>query len=218
MRDSQRYSSKVHGAVVPLIDIANLATTLQANWFYIILNTNEFNSTTLLFEPLWLSNISTIYQQHNFKCFGHMILSDIDWLKVKPIDKKNLAPFPNQCAISYCAMRFTRDIELNFESIMNQPIFNNPKLINPRTLLSWKYKDLECKIYRLAELFLDFDFHKYRSHACTIGLENPIFIIHEPHPIYKILHTYETVPCSVRHLGQSNNLHTTNMDGYNSKW
>ena len=31
LRDSQRYASKVHGAVVPLIDIANLATTLQAN-------------------------------------------------------------------------------------------------------------------------------------------------------------------------------------------
>ena len=91
---------------------------------------------------------------------------------------KNLAPFPNQCVISYCAMRFTRDIELNFESIMNQPIFNNPKLINPRTLSSWKHKDLGCKIYRLAELFLDFDFHKYRSHACIIGLENPIYTSH----------------------------------------
>ena len=61
---------------------------------------------------------------------------------------------------------------------MNQPIFNNPKLINPRTLSSWKHKDLECKIYRLAELFLDFVFHKYRSHACIIGLENPIFTSH----------------------------------------
>ena len=99
---------------------------------------------------------------------------------------------------------------------MNQPIFNKPKLINPRTLLSWKHTDLECKIYRLAELFLDFDFHKYRSHACIIGLENPIFMSHTLSK--KILHTYETMPCSVRHLGQSNNLHTTNMDGYNNKW
>jgi len=44
MRDSQRYASKVHGAVVPLIEIANLATTLQANWFYKILHTNECNN------------------------------------------------------------------------------------------------------------------------------------------------------------------------------
>ena len=193
MRDSQRYASKVHGAVVPLIDIANLTTTLQANWFYKILNPDEFNHTTLLFEALWLSSISSICQQHNFKCLDHMILSDIDWLKVKPNDKKNLAPFPNQCVISYCAMRFTRNIELNFESIMNQPIFNNPNLINPRTWTSWKQNDLGCKIYRLAELFQDFDFHKYRSQACIIALENPIYMSHSLSAKFST----PTKPCTV---------------------
>ena len=177
-RDSQRYSSKVHGAVVPLIDIANLATTLQANWFYKILNPDEFHTSTLLFEPLWLANITEICQQHHFKCLDHMILSDIDWLKEKPKDKKHIAPFPNQCAMSYCAMRFTRDIDLNFESIMNQPIFHNPKLINPHTLESWKQNEIVCKIYRLADLFIDFDIHKYRLRPCIISLENPIWNSH----------------------------------------
>ena len=175
VRDSQRYTSKEHGAVVPLIDIANLATTLQANWFYRILNPDKFHTSSLLFEPYWLAEISRITQQHKFKCLDHMIMSDVEWLNVKPTDVKNIAPFTHQCVLSFCAMRFTREITLNFESIMNQPIFHNPNLINPNTLESWKHQQLTSKIYRLSDLFIDFNIHAYRQNTYVPNLENPIW-------------------------------------------
>ena len=89
IRDSQRYASKEHGAIVPLIKLDHLATTLQAKWIYKILHNTSENKRPI-FTPFWLSFIPQILNKYECHTLDHLIHADINFHKITAHPTKTL--------------------------------------------------------------------------------------------------------------------------------
>jgi len=176
IRDSQRYASKQHGAILPLIKLDHLATTLQAKWIYKILH-NPLASEWPIFAPHWLSYIPQILAKYEFQTLDHLIHADMKFHKIIVHPTKNLPAFPHQCLLNYCSMGFTRNIQPTFEEYMNQPIFLNRHIINPLNGKPWTRATFpnvtKSKLYRVSDLFSDFNVNDYRLDPQIDLLQHP---------------------------------------------
>ena len=177
IRDSQRYASKEHGAIVPLIKLDHLATTLQAKWIYKILHNTSENKRPI-FTPFWLSFIPQILNKYECHTLDHLIHADINFHKITVHPTKTLPAFPHQCILNYCSMGFTRKILPTFEEYMNQPVFQNKNITNPQNGKSWNRGTFpsvtKSKLYRVADLFVDFNINTYRLDPQVDSLQHPL--------------------------------------------
>ena len=182
IRDSQRYATPRDGALVTLISMTKLAITLQAKWFYKIIQANTLKDTPI-FTPFWLYYIPLILQRYKCMSLDHLIMSSINFksIHLRP-DNKIIPPFPHQCLLNYCTMGFTRQLIPTFEEYMNQPLFLNTNILNPHTLQPWTRNSFPnislYKLYRIADLFTDFDIDRYVIDPEINSLHHPSLFAH----------------------------------------
>ena len=164
MTTDQRHAAKEHGTLTPLINQEHLATTLQATWFFQIL-THTNPKDRPIFSPIWLHYIPQIIKKHSFRTLDHFINSSINFNKITIKQNKHIPAFLHQSLLQFCTLGFSRQIPIIWEELMNQPIFNNKQILNPTTNLPWTIELFpqisSYKLYRIMDLFLDFDFNQY---------------------------------------------------------
>ena len=182
IRDSQRYATTRDGALVTLINMTRLAITLQAKWFYRILHATTLKETPI-FTPFWLHYLPQILRKYNCMSLDHLIMSSTNFqaITLRP-NNKIIPPFLHQCLLNYCTIGFTRKLTSTFEEYMNQPLFLNQNIINPQTLEPWTRNSFPnislYKLYRVADLFMDFNIDRYTLDPEINSLQHPSVMAH----------------------------------------
>ena len=181
LTNQQRYASRQHGNLIPMIDLNHLNITLQAKWFYEIIN-HAKQAPCYIFSPMWLEYIPRILLKHQFKTLDHMIHAQMDFSKTKVKNTKELPAFPHQCLLNYCTLGFHRQLPHTLEEYMNQPLFLNRHIIDLNTAQSWtrnKFSNITLsKLYRIGDLFVDCQLDRYSTFPEISNLPHPLTTSH----------------------------------------
>ena len=131
-QDAKRYQSRHHGNPVPLIKLLDLVDTLMARWTSRILTPGPRPA----YACNWLHELNAIAKYLQYDSLDHLLLSS----KLLPDLTTTKLPFQLYTYYSLRAfkrMGFSRKIPLTWEEIASQPIFDNPRIVNPITLKPW---------------------------------------------------------------------------------
>ena len=164
MNKEKRRASSKDGAVVTLLHLPDIVTTLVAKWIFKILNCDSPPP----YARIWLHELNLIAKHLKFSSLDHFLTSSTKISIPRPSTRTPFQTFTLQALIAYREMHFYRPLTMTWEDIADQPIFDNKAILDPYTNKPWIRAQSPFKIIRSNKIqfvyeLLTFDFQKYQT-------------------------------------------------------